>query len=277
MSSGSAHGKAGARRAPGRLGVAWRGWSRARKATSSLVILGTWEAMAHSGWVSPLLLPTIEGVLQEAARMAGNLSLFVHVGHSVFRALVGFLLATVVGVIIGFLMGRFRAAELALERFFAVTYPVPKISIYPILVFIFGLGNISKIALIFLECVYPMVINTYYGTRAVNPLLYWAARNMGAGPGVIFRRVVIPAAAPHIFAGIRIALPIALVLVVITEMIGSNNGLGYLIIYSSASFRSRDMFVGILGIGVVGFIFDNLLVWARRRLIFWERETRFVA
>ena len=132
------------------------------------------------------------------------------------------------GVVLGFLMARVRLFDRAFEPLFSFGYPIPRVALYPIFLTAFGLGHLSKIALIFLERLYPIAINTYYGTRAVNERYVWAARNMGASGLQVFCKVIVPAALPQIFAGLRIALPVALVIAILTEMIGATEGLGYL-------------------------------------------------
>src|SRR5206468_2893377 len=130
--------------------------------------------------------------------------------YSLARALGGFALAAVVGVALGVLMGRSAPVAAALGPFFSGTYPVPKIALFPIFIYLFGIGSLSKVLLIFLECLYPIVITTQAGGRAVNRVLVWSAANMGASRARILRSIVVPATAPFIFAGFRIALPIAM-------------------------------------------------------------------
>ncbi len=132
-------------------------------------------------------------------------------------------------------------------------------------------------ALIFLECLYPIVIMTFHGTRAVNRVYLWSADNMGATRGAILRRVVVPATAPYIFAGYRVALPVAMIVVVITEMISSTDGLGYAVIYALSSLRTDRMLAVVIVISLLGLGLDRALVWLRGRLIYWDRlDTYYV-
>ncbi len=144
------------------------------------------------------------------------------------------------GVVVGMLMGRSELVAGLLDPLFSGTYAVPKLALFPIFIFAFGIGSLSKVALIFLECLYPIVIMTYHGARSVDRVLLWSAQNMGASRAQILRRVVVPATAPFIFAGFRVALPIAMIVVVITEMISSADGLGYVVIYALASLADRS-------------------------------------
>jgi NitT/TauT family transport system permease protein len=118
---------------------------------------------------------------------------------------------------------------------------------------------------------------TYHGARSVNRVLLWSAENMGASRAQIFRRVVIPATAPYVFAGFRVAVPIAMIVVVITEMISSADGLGYRVIYALASLRTDRMLAVVVAIALLGLALDRALVALRNRLVYWEKlETYYV-
>ncbi len=239
---------------------------------SIFVVMIAWEVVAR--WVihNSNILPPLTAVAAKWLHLLENGDLFYHSGISLQRAGEGFGAAVAVGIMVGFAMGRFRLFEFLFEPMFSLSYPIPKISVYPIFIFVFGLGNTSKVALVFLECMYPIVVAAYYGSKSVNRLYIWAARNMGASQSDIFRKVVVPAAAPYVFSGLRVAMPISLVLVIITEMIGSNDGLGFLIVYASASFQSTTAFVGIVTIAILGFVLDRILVFIRNKVVFWERD-----
>ncbi|MGH7266340.1 MAG: ABC transporter permease [Candidatus Rokuibacteriota bacterium] len=249
---------------------------RALRRVSLLVAaLVAWELLARSGRFSPILFPSLIAIGREVGLLATQGDAWTEAWRSLYRALGGFALAGVVGVLVGLSMGRSTLAAALLDPLFSGTYPVPKIALLPIFIFVLGIGSLSKVALVFLECLYPIVINTYYGTRAVNRVLVWSARNMGASPGQILRRVVLPAAAPFIFAGFRVALPIAMIVVVITEMISSADGLGYLVIYSLASLETDRMLAAVVAIAALGVGLDGLLVRLRDRLVFWEKQESY--
>jgi NitT/TauT family transport system permease protein len=179
----------------------------------------------------------------------------------------------VVGVLLGFLMGRFAVFSVLFEPLFSFGYPIPRVALYPFFLLVLGLGHGSKIALIFLECLYPITVHTYYGTRAVNRTYVWAAQNMGASAAQVFQKVILPATAPEIFSGLRIALPIAMVIAILTEMISATEGLGWLIAVASASLSRSQVFAGVAVIGVIGFVLDRLLAGLRNRVVFWEKES----
>ena len=241
-----------------------------------IALLG-WEAAARSGLWSPLLFPSLERILIELMLVLSKSESLMQAWVSLYRALAGFTLAAVAGVAAGILMGRSRFMGSLLDPLFSGTYAVPKLALFPIFIFVFGIGSLSKIALVFLECLYPIVVITYHGARDVNRVLLWSARNLGAGRGAILRRIVIPAAAPHIFAGFRVALPVAMIVVVITEMISSADGLGYLVIYALSSLKTDRMLAVVVVISLVGLTLDWILVHLRDWLVYWEKlDTYYV-
>jgi len=207
-------------------------------------LLAAWEAAARSGRWSPLLFPSLERI---AAALAQLLSSSERLGEALLsleRALGGFALAAVAGIVIGMAMGRSRVLAGLLDPLFSGTYAVPKLALFPVFIFVFGIGSLSKVALVFLECLYPIVIMTSHGALA---------------------------GAPWIFAGLRIAAPVAMIVVVITEMIGSADGLGYLVMYSLSSLRTDRVLATVIVIAALGYALDRLLVLARNRLVYWEK------
>jgi len=247
----------------------------------SIVLFGSallaWEIAARSGWWSPLLFPSLASIANEFVGLVAGAGGLHEAWVSLYRALGGFALAAVVGVFIGILMGRSELAAALLDPVFSGTYAVPKLALFPIFIFVFGIGSLSKIALVFLECLYPIVIITYQGARSVSPVLIWSAQNMGASRVRTFGRVVLPATVPFIFAGLRVALPVAMIVVIITEMISSADGLGYRVIYSLASLQTDRMLAVVFAIALLGYALDRLLIVLRDRLVYWEKlETFYV-
>jgi ABC-type nitrate/sulfonate/bicarbonate transport system permease component len=245
----------------------------------ALPVLGTlvWEAAARSGAFSPLVVPSIARIGSELWWLVVRPDALADAWFSLQRALVGFALAAFVGVALGVLMGRSSIAAACLGPIFSGTYPIPKIALFPIFIYLFGIGSLSKVLLIFLECLYPIVVTTHAGSRAVNRVLVWSASNMGASRARILWRVVVPAAAPFIFAGFRVALPIAMIVVIITEMISSADGLGYLAMYSLASLKTDRMLAIVVMIALLGAALDWLVTLLRDRLVFWEKLDSYYA
>lgn len=240
-------------------------------------MLLAWEFAARSGWWSPLLFPSLANIAHEFVQFVSRADRLIEAWVSLYRALGGFALAALAGVLTGMLMGRSAFAAGLLDPLFSGTYAVPKLALFPIFIFVFGIGSLSKVALVFLECLYPIVIITCQGARSVNRVLLWSAQNMGASRAEILRRVVIPATAPFIFAGFRVALPVALIVVIITEMISSADGLGYQVIYALSSLKTDRMLAVVVTIALLGWLLDKALLVLRDRLIYWEKlETYYV-
>jgi NitT/TauT family transport system permease protein len=236
-----------------------------------------WEAAARSGLWSPLLFPSLASIVSELGRLLASGEFLLEAWLTLARALGGFALAAALGVLLGMLMGRSAFVAGLLDPLFSGTYAVPKLALFPIFVFVFGIGSLSKIALVFLECLYPIAIMTYHGARDVNRSLLWAAQGMGASRAAILRRVVVPATAPFIFAGFRVAVPVAMIVVVITEMVSSADGLGYRVVYSLSSLKTDRMLAVVVVIAVLGWALDRAVVLLRDRLIYWEKlDTYYV-
>jgi ABC-type nitrate/sulfonate/bicarbonate transport system permease component len=239
-------------------------------------VLLVWELAAQSGTISRIVCPSLGAVARELGTFVLRGERLVEAWSSLYRALTGFALAALAGVPLGLAIGRWHRAARIVEPVLSATYPVPKIALFPVLVFALGIGSLSKISLVFLECLYPIVINAAQGARAVNRVLVWSSANMGAARLQILRKIVLPAAAPAIFTGFRVALPVALVVVIITEMIGSADGLGYFVMAALADLRTDRLLAAVVVTATLGWALDWLVVAARAQLVFWERhETHF--
>ncbi len=244
----------------------------ARSLRDALVVpaalLGAWQVSAWLGALPAFLVSPLI-VARQLVELAAAGDLATHAGASLFRSLAGLALGGLFGVGLGLLAGVSRRVGEFFDPLVSLTYPVPKVALLPVLIVWFGISETSKVALIALSCFYPCFIAALYGVRAVDPLWVWAAQNMGARPRQTFFRVVVPAAAPQVFSGLRVALALAFILMVTSEMIGSSHrtGLGFLILNADAGGRFDLMFAAVTAIAVLGFLADRALLWARRRLL----------
>ena len=226
--------------------------------------VAVWFVLSLAGVVSARILPDPRTVLLILITDLRDGTLIYHTLVSAGRALAGFGLAVAAGVALGALIARSRVLDAILEPLIFMTYPVPNIALYPILTFAFGIGTPSKIAFAFIECFYPILIASIFAIRGVKPTLIWTAASMGASRMRIIARVIVPAALGGIFTGLRIALPLALIVIIVTEMIGDTRGLGFYIGDGSAAFRVDRVYVGIFMTGVLGFTLDRLLTVIQR-------------
>ena len=240
---------------------------------SVLVALIAWELMAHSGLVHRGLMPDLISIGAAVLHGIANGDLAYHSAVTVGRALFGFATGAIAGIMLGALMARSGRFEELFEPIFSFGYPVPKIAFYPLFVFVLGVGTVSKLTLVFLECVYPVAVNTYLGVKAAERIHVWAALSMGASRWHIFWRVLVPTAAPYVFSSLRTAAHVSLIVVIILEMIGDSVGLGYYVAFKSAAFDFADSFAGTAAVIFWGLVFDRLIIWARNRIVFWEPET----
>ena len=236
------------------------------------LLLVVWQAAVASGLVESRLLPSVGRVFIALARDIGDGVLPYHTAITLGRAALGFTLAAFVGVPFAAVMARSGLMRNLFEPIFFLGYPVPKIALFPIFTYIFGIGSPSKIAFAFLECLYPIVVTTYLGFRAIPLQLIWTAENMGARRTTLLARVILPAALPSIFTGLRIALPISIIVIVLTEMIGDSRGLGYYISVSGTRFEFANVYAAILVIGTCGFVLDRGMLVLRHAVLHWEPQ-----
>ena len=243
---------------------------RLAKAGPLLLALAAWQ-LASLAWLPSYILGPAE-ILRDFAAALGSAEIYQHIGASLARSLPGFALGAAAGAALGLAAGVARWFDRMLSPAVFLSYPVPKIVMLPIFMLWFGIGDLSKILIIALACFYPVFINAYTGARQTRTILVWSALNMGAGRTRIFRSVVLPSAAPMIFAGMRVSLALSFVVMFAAEMINARSGLGYLIRVAENSLRFDLMWVSLLSIAVLGYAGDRLLRSARARMLAWQGE-----
>jgi NitT/TauT family transport system permease protein len=249
-------------------------WTWIRRWYSIPLLLVVWQVAVGSGLVENRLLPSPVGVWVVFSREIANGALLYQASVTVSRALTGFVLAALIGVPFAVAMARSTTWRNLFEPIFFFGYPMPKVALFPVFTYIFGIGTPSKIAFSFLECLYPIVVTSYLGFRGIQTKLVWIAQNFGAPRFTILRRVIIPAALPSVFAGLRVALPVSIVVIVLTEMIGDSIGLGYYINIWTTRFAFANVYAAILMIAICGFLLDQIMLWLRRHILHWEADTR---
>ena len=237
-----------------------------------LVVLLFWQGLAHSGLVPPRLFPDLGLIGAAIVDFVASGDFLYHSLFTLQRAFIAFAIAVPSGILLGTLLARSRIFEMLVEPIFAFGYPIPKIALFPIFVFIFGLGSPSKVALAALEALYPITLSTYYGVRSAEKTLIWAAESMGGNQRRIFWRVLLPSAAPYIFSSLRIGMHVALIVIILLEIIGDTTGLGFYVTYASASYKYPSFFAGIAAIMLWGFLLDQITIHLRDRVVFWQSD-----
>src|SRR5437899_7632879 len=225
---------------------------RGLRVAALLGLLVAWEALARTGRVPVLFLPSPLGVLAEGWEMLRSGELLGHLTASLQRLVLGFALGGAAGVVVGVAVGFFAAAEAVGTPLLAATFPIPKIALLPLLILWLGLGEPSKVAVIALGVFFPMAINTFTGVRQADPLLVRAAVAFGAGRFSVIRKVVLPSALPMIFAGLKLGAGTALLLLVAADMIAADSGIGFLILNAQNLMETTKLMVGIVLLSLLG-------------------------
>lgn len=208
-------------------------------------------------WTSPLFLPSPVSVWQTALEMAADGSLFVAIGASAWRIAAGWGLGVVLGVPLGLFMGRFAIVRLIMDPYIEFFRFIPPIAFVTLAVIWLGPGEITKISLIFYTTIFIVTLNTIAGVNAVNPLRLQAARSMGAGKLAEMTTVIFPSAVPFMLTGARIAMGNSFLTVVSAEIVSAQTGLGAMI-WTARNFGRTDwVFVGIISLGILGYLFDR--------------------
>ena len=237
-----------------------------------VVLLAAWEMFARSGAVTPFMLPALSAVAERIYDDALGGELAINIGVTLYRALTGFAIAAVGGVVLGAAMARSAAARWFFDPIISVGFPMPKIAFLPIIILWLGLYDVSKITMVVLDAIFPVVTATIAGIASVEKELLWSARNMGATDRELLWQILLPAALPQIITGLQVALPIALIVVVVTEMQMGGYGLGGAMMGASRFANSRGVFAGIVEIAVVGYALVAAMAALRRRLLVWHQE-----
>ncbi len=242
------------------------------------VIIGTllvaWELAAQYHLVIPFLLPALSTVL---ARIANDLlsgALLYNVGLTLYRTFLGFIFAATVGIVIGILMTRKASVSWFFDPLVSIGLPMPKIALLPVFMLWFGLFDTSKILMVGFSACFQIIITTWNGTRGVEKELIWSARSLGASDRQILWEVIMPAAAPQILTGLQIAMPVCMIVVLVTEMQMGGRGLGDAMLVAARYAQSPGVFAGIIEIGSLGFVIIKTMEMIRRRLLKWHQETQ---
>jgi ABC-type nitrate/sulfonate/bicarbonate transport system permease component len=235
---------------------------------SIFILLASWQ-LAAIVINNQLFLPRLSAVIETIWTNLLNGQLEVDIEASMFRCLAGFVLALVFGTALGILMGWSPKWDNFWNFAISFTNPIPKLGLIPLFILWLGIGESSKIAVIFSGAVFPILINTYNGVKGVNKLWLWRAATVGAGHREVLFKVVLPAALPHILTGARLGMAVAWIVLLGAEMVAAEVGLGFRILYGGQTFNTPLVFAGLLVIATLGFLFDRLILAISARLCRW--------
>jgi len=238
---------------------------------SPLLLLAIgWEAVSRFGLVSSLALPPLTSVLAAWWDLLTNGELINNAGASLYRGGTGLLLSILVGSVLGVFMAWWRPVNVLVGPLVEIFYPMPKSALIPVTVIWLGFGDGSKILLIFLGCMLPVTIGAFNGARSSDRTLVWSARSMGASRLRMMWDVVLPSAMPELLSGIRTALALTFILLVSSELIVAQKGLGYLIGYLGADGAYEAMFAVVLTVAFLGFAADRAYQLLMNRVLQWR-------
>ena len=255
----------------GAAGSVWTASGRVAKASIAIVaFLVVWEVAPRVGVIDSIFLPPFSRVVTTWIELAVNGQLWQHLGASLGRSLAGFLIAAVLAVPLGVVIGWYRHAAELLGPLLEIFRNTAALALLPVFVLLLGLGETSKVALIVFACTWPILLNTISAVRTVEPLLVKSARSLGFSSPAVFTKVVLPASVPAVFTGIRLAGANAILVLVAAEMAGAKSGLGYLINTSQYNFQVPEMYAGIVTIALLGLAFNHVLVTVEGRLSRWR-------
>lgn len=232
-----------------------------------VALLGLWQTAA---WVAGReSFPSAYAALRTIPAALAEPEAMQNIGASVTRMLLGFALGLAFAVPTGLVMGRSRRVHDFLDPLLTTTYPIPKAALMPIIMLWFGIGDLSKILVIFLGVSLPLVYHSYHGARRVDEKLIWSAGAMGTGAvGRVFR-VILPAALPEVMLGCRVAISMALIVMVSSEMVARQSGMGNLLFNSMDMALYEKVYAMIVLISALGFVADVAFEGIRKRLTAW--------
>lgn len=229
-----------------------------------------WEGVTRLGLVSSSALPPLTQVAKAWINLAVSGDLLSNGAASLWRLAAGLALAIMIGSVVGLAMARSRLVDLMIGPLMEVFYPLPKSALIPVTALWLGFGDGSKILLVCLGCLLPVILGAYNGARSAERVLVWSARGMGAGPLRTTVDVVLPSALPELLSGIRTALALSFVLLISSELIVSQSGFGYLIGLLGSSGTYAPMFAVVMTVAFLGFAADRLFQLAARSILKWQ-------
>ena len=238
---------------------------------SPVGLLVVWEIGARLGFIDTRFFPAPSSILATLWSMSRSGELWLHTSTSLVRLFWGFVLGGAPALVLGIVMGLSRPVRALVEPLIAATYPIPKSSILPLALLIFGLGEASKIFMVAVGVFFPVAINATTGVLEINKIYLDVGKNFKASRWNTFRTIALPGALPVIMTGIRLGIGMGLVLIAVAEMIGAKSGLGYMIWSAWETFAVEQMYVGLFVIAIIGFAVTIALNEIEKLLVPWRR------
>lgn len=241
---------------------------------SIITFLVLWEIAPRVNLVPETFISPLSVVLSTLWDLLATGVLLKHVWISLFRAVCGLILATLIGIPLGFLLGGwFRLFERVMTPVLRLLAEINPFSLFPVFIVLFGIGEISKITMIFWVCLWPILLNTLTGIQNVDGLLIKSARSLGVSGRQLFFKVILPAASPNIFHGVRTSCGVAFFMLIAAEMIGASSGLGWLVLNAQINYQIPKLFAATIMISALGLLLNYLFGILEEKLLSWKENT----
>jgi len=252
--------------------VRWFETSRGSGVVLIVLLLGFWQFSALYIMDTPTW-PPVTRIFAAWYENIADGTIIKHLLATLWRQMLGYGLAVVLGISLGLAIGYYLIVYNLLEPLIEVFRPIPGPAYLPVLVLFVGIGHEMKVVLILVASFFPILLNTYGGVRSIDPVQFDTARTLGLTTLQTLREVVLPAASPQILTGMRISLAISLILAILSEMIVSNDGLGYFTLLAERTFKVPEMYAGIFTLALFGYVLNRLFLMGEARLIRWHQES----
>jgi NitT/TauT family transport system permease protein len=233
-----------------------------------------WEVAVAYRWVNPLFTSSPLRIFRSGYQAFADGSIYPDLSLSALEFVLGYGLAVIIGVPLGILMGWYRRLNAVLEPFVNALYATPRIALMPLVIIWFGVDLSSKVAIIFLSTVFPILVNTMTGVRTIDRDFVKVARSFGATDGQLFLTVALPSSVPNLLTGLRLGLGHALIGIVVGEMYGASAGIGYMMQMAGSTFQTDRVMVGIIIIAVAGMALTHILKLIEHRFEMWRVDHR---
>ncbi len=239
---------------------------------SPVGLLLAWELAAQLGFIDTRFFPAPSAIVRALIATAQSGELWTDTSISLQRLFFGFLLGGIPALVLGIVMGISRPIRAFVDPLIAATYPIPKSSILPLILLIFGLGEMSKVVMVAIGVFYPIAINSTAGVLQINRVYLDVGRSFRANRMETFRTIALPGALPFIMTGVKLGAGLGLILIAIAEMVGAKSGIGYMIWSAWETFSVERMYVGLFVIAIIGFVMTLALNELERWLIPWKTD-----
>jgi len=237
------------------------------------VFLLLWQLAPYIGLINPIIIPVPTTILQKMIQLILSGELIKNIAVSLGRVLVGFFIALAVALPLGFLLGGwFKSFETAVNPLLQIVSQANPFTLFPVFITLLGIGELSKISIIFWVCQWPVLFNTVSGIKNVDPGLVKMAKSAGLSKFQMFYKVLLPDAMPQVFTGIRMSAVFAFFMLIGAEMIGASSGLGFMILQAQATFQMDKMWAGIVTVALLGILMSWILLVIERRYSRWKEE-----